>query len=170
MCRCMTSVCGQVRSALSLCVRIHPTHGDFGGFFCALFEKVAAGPATRHTSCTHPRADWEQSAESRSTKHGKRSESDATPNPIPPLLAMATSSRLSWFMDWFGLVSDASQAWKPYYRRPGCRCESCRVHEPEAEARGVSRFPVELVRTDPSLQASWLRVEVSTKCYFCSKP
>eukprot|EP00439_Symbiodinium_sp_Y106_P069434 s756_g11.t4 len=120
----------QVRSALSLCVRIHPTHGDFGGFFCALFEKVAAGPATRHTSCTHPRADWEQSAESRSTKHGKRSESDATPNPIPPLLAMATSSRLSWFMDWFGLVSDASQA----------------------EARGVSRFPVELVRTDPSLQ------------------
>ncbi|OLP79683.1 Alanine--tRNA ligase [Symbiodinium microadriaticum] len=120
----------QVRSALSLCVRIHPTHGDFGGFFCALFEKVAAGPATRPTSCAHPRVDGEQSAEPRGTKHGKRSESDATPNPIPPLLTVAASSRLSWFMDWFGLLSDASQA----------------------EARGVSRFPAELIRTDPSLQ------------------
>ena len=100
----------QVRSALSLCVRIHPTHGDFGGFFCALFEKVAAGPATRPTSCAHPRVDGEQSAEPRGTKHGKRSESDATPNPIPPLLTVAASSRLSWFMDWFGLLSDALQA------------------------------------------------------------
>ncbi|CAE7944110.1 NCL1 [Symbiodinium sp. KB8] len=104
----------QVRSALSLCVRIHPTHGDFGGFFCALFEKVAAGPATRPTSCAHPRVDGEQSAEPRGTKHGKRSESDATPNPIPPLLTVAASSRLSWFMDWFGLLSDASQAWRAY--------------------------------------------------------
>ena len=43
----------EVRAALRQCVRIHPTHGDFGGFFCALFEKVAPGPATLPSSKAH---------------------------------------------------------------------------------------------------------------------
>ncbi|CAK9082414.1 unnamed protein product [Durusdinium trenchii] len=36
----------EIRAALCHCIRISPTHGDFGGFFCALFEKLTPGPAT----------------------------------------------------------------------------------------------------------------------------
>ena len=50
---CVTSCTWQIREALRKCVRIDPRHGDFGGFFCALFEKLTPGPATRPARLGH---------------------------------------------------------------------------------------------------------------------
>lgn len=102
----------QVRDALSHCIRIDPTHGDFGGFFCALFEKVAPGPASlppkvAGTSVGIPRPEPR-------LKEAKMSKvKEKSLNPIPSLLATPNSTHLQWLVDWFGLQSDVEEAWNP---------------------------------------------------------
>lgn len=148
-----------IRSALKLCVRISPLHGDFGGFFCALFEKVAAGPATRPGRSSQVADDDSGGANSKGRSsqttnddscgadskglsvdlspvargaqksRAKRSEHDA-PNPVPPLLAVAEESALQWLLEWFGLHTDAALA----------------------QRHGVARFPAENVCQDPAVK------------------
>ncbi|CAJ1331723.1 unnamed protein product [Effrenium voratum] len=149
----------EVAASLRRCVRITPC-GDFGGFFCALFEKVTPGPAGRPApeakgSEVDARAQESKAARAEvrdALGHGKQARKKAegaeerkskeeeedqdvqrhgqTFNPIPPLLAAAPAAQLEWLMSWFGLIPDAA----------------------EAEKLGVRRFPVELLRGDPSLK------------------
>lgn len=125
----------QVRDALSHCIRIDPTHGDFGGFFCALFEKVAPGPASLPpkvaTSAGIPRPE-PRLKEAEMSKVKEKSL-----NPIPSLLAAPNSTQLQWLVDWFGLQSDVE----------------------EASRLGVQHFPLELVRADPNLKETGLQHE-----------
>ena len=136
----MLRVSGQeVAASLRRCVRITPC-GDFGGFFCALFEKVTPGPAGRPApeakgSEVDARAQESKAARAEvrdALGHGKQARKKAegaeerkskeeeedqdvqrhgqTFNPIPPLLAAAPAAQLEWLMSWFGLIPDAAEA------------------------------------------------------------
>ncbi len=100
----------QVRDTLSHCIRIDPTHGDFGGFFCALFEKVAPGPASLPPKVAVPTTE-PRLKEAEMSKVKEKSEKSL--NPIPSLLAAPNSAQLQWLVDWFGLQSDVEEAWNP---------------------------------------------------------
>ena len=105
----------QARAALSHCIRISPTHGDFGGFFCALFEKVAPGPAT-----LPPRLlDSTEGSKATGMKRVKDGKGTKGTNPIPSLLAAPNGAQLQWLVEWFGLLSDEEEAWD-ILRMLGC--------------------------------------------------
>lgn len=119
----------EARAALSHCIRISPTHGDFGGFFCALFEKVAPGPATLPPRLLDS-TEGSKATGMKRDKEVKDGKGTKGTNPIPSLLAAPNGAQLQWLVEWFGLLSD----------------------EEEASKLGVQRFPLELVRNDPNLK------------------
>ena len=152
---------GDVQAALRLCVRLTPTHGDFGGFFCALFERVAAGPAAsvgRSKRSLQPQtpsvcAEKAAPAEGPTSKDANLSpreppvdgicgrEGDGGTqaavkttqrNPIPSLLRAPDTARLQKFLDWFGLLDDPAAA----------------------ASQAVARFPSECVRQDPGMKGA----------------
>ena len=99
----------KVRSALKLCVRLDPTLGDFGGFFCALFEKLTAGPAQPF------RAEKEEKQlEVKAIDESNASKETRKANPIPPLLLMCNAQ---WLVEEFGLLGDAEEV--------KCACAAC---------------------------------------------
>lgn len=110
-----------MRSALKLCVRLDPTLGDFGGFFCALFEKLCAGPAqpgraVETSEEVKEREELKENDELKDSKEVRRA------NPIPPLLSTCDAQ---WFVEEFGLLCDAQEVvgWRLcLFSRPGCQC------------------------------------------------
>ena len=108
----------QARAALSHCIRISPTHGDFGGFFCALFEKVAPGPATLPPRLLDS-TEGSKATGMKRDKEVKDGKGTKGTNPIPSLLAAPNGAQLQWLVEWFGLLSDEEEAWD-ILRMLGC--------------------------------------------------
>lgn len=154
----------QARAALSHCIRISPTHGDFGGFFCALFEKVAPGPATLPPRLLDS-TEGSKATGMKRVKEVKDGKGAKGTNPIPSLLAAPNGVQLQWLVEWFGLLSDEEEAWDILLGCWDALLQMLQQHASifcpswlQASKLGVQRFPLELVRNDPNLKESRLQM------------